>query len=358
MRPPLTQAPRQRRGLKALAALGAGALITAAAWLVWQAAAEREALPADPRNSVPAHQREGPLANPWGAGPAVLGSERAAEPAAPATPPGAAPGRGATAATLAAPGAREALRAALAQLRAQAQAGEFVRRSLANDDAASLVAAWVAERHCRQAAQWRQVAEWRQRAGAPAERRGADAGGQAAGGGSSLGQAQCQDMPEAEAVEEALKTAGFAAPAEAGPLEPTRRPLDLTLALEVGDPLLVAEVLGASAPHEVVQQLQAAPWKLDARDLIDVQVVRAAVWLASCAPQRLGSGGAAGAGAQLNPACRDHPGLRQACLHEGLCDLRDLHDLVVRSMPAAAAGVAERLARTLSQRAGAGSAGR
>ncbi|MBL8290150.1 MAG: hypothetical protein JNL85_19340, partial [Rubrivivax sp.] len=339
-------APRRRRiGVPLALAAAAVAAALGAGWLAWRALAEPQPLPADPSAGVPEHQRSGPLANPWGSGPAVLGSERAAEPpaaavAATAARAGAAPAREHTASALAAPGAREALRAALAQLRAQGLAAEFVRRALADGDAAALVAAWMAERQCRQAAQWRLISQWRQRAAAGG---GIGPGaGVPATGGSAFSEAQCRGMPEPEAVEGALKAAGFTAPAEAGHLELTRRPIELTLALDAGDPLLVAEVLEATAPDAVRQQLQAAPWKLDPRDLQDPDIVRAAVWLASCAPLR--------AGAPLQAACRDHPAFWQACMHQGLCDARDLRDLIVRSMPAGAAGTVELLARSLEGR--------
>ncbi|MFO1287662.1 MAG: hypothetical protein U1F49_14710 [Rubrivivax sp.] len=339
---------RRRIGVGLMLAAAAVVAAAVAAWLTWRALAEPDAAPADPLAGVPAHQRSGPLANPWGAGPAVLGSERAAEP--PAAAPAPAPRREHPASALSAPGASDAVRAALAQLRAQPHAAPYVRRALADGEGVALVVAWMAERQCRQAAQWRQISHWRQRAAPAVAGGGVGVAGQATAG-SGPGEAQCRDMPETDAVEEALKNAGFAAAAEPGHLELTRRPIELTLALEVGDPLLVAEVLEATAPDVAKQQLLAAPWKLDARDLQDPDVVRAAVWLASCAPQRAGASASAGAGTgtgtQQHPACRDHPALWQACMHQGLCDARDLRDLVVRSMPAEAAGTVERLARSL-----------
>ena len=302
---------------------------------------------------VPEHQRSGPMANPWGSGVPVT-STRAEDTAAAASAAelvsaaasasvssfASAAGAGASArAASAAPPSSEALRQALARLRAGPRAGEFVSTALQGGDKAAMVAAWMVERQCRQATQWRQITEWRARAGAvrPAAAAASPAFADAA---------QCQPMPDAGAIEAALEAAGFPTTTEQT-TEMTRRPLDLALAVAVGDPLLLAEVLEATPPERVALQLQA--WGADARDL-SPEAQRAALWWASCmAPQARAAGATSGA---LLPACREHPALWQACAFQGLCDVRDLRDMLLRSLPADALSASERLARWLAPRIG------
>lgn len=129
--------------------------------------------------------------------------------------------------------------------------------------------------------------------------------------------------------------------------EMTRRPLDLALAISVGDPLLLAEVLEATPAERVTAQLQS--WGADTRDL-SPEVQGAALWWASClAPEARRSGATSGA---LQPACREHPALWQGCAYQGLCDMRDLRDLLLRSLPVDALNASERLARWLAPRLG------
>jgi len=325
-----------------------GALLLAAAlamsWRAWFAAPATSAPSTAP---VPEHQRTGPLANPWGNAPPANAS-RAEELAAAAAASAAAASAASAASSAPAPSAslapptREAVRAALARLRAGATTGAFVGSALKSREPAALVAAWMAERQCRQWLHGQQMMEWRARAGP-----GRGGPGGAAPGASAMALPPCEVLPESGLVDEALAAAGFVVAAE-GPAELTRRPADFAFAVAVGDPALLAEVLDASDGERVAQQLQA--WGADARDLAAPEVVRAAAWLASCTP--LDATGRASTAATLLPACRDHPVLWQACLHHGLCDARDLRDLYLRTMQADTLGTIERLARWLAPRIG------
>jgi hypothetical protein len=216
----------------------------------------------------------------------------------------------------------------------------FVQASLQGGDAAALVATWMAERQCRHFMHWRRIEQWRQRANAQPAAAGAR------GAGAAL-LPLCEAMPEPTAVEEALAAAGFPAYTGGGP-ELTRRPIDLAQAVAVGDPLLLAEVLEATDGEVVLQLLRA--YGADARDLVLPEVARAALWLASCTPQDT-NGRPSGAGA-LQRACAEHPALSQACLDQGLCDARDLRDLLLRSMQPGELATAERLGRGLVGRMG------
>lgn len=331
---------RQRRTLFVLAALVvliAGALVAWRFWLAPPAAPVVSAASA----AIPAHQRTGPLANPWG-NEAPVTAPRADEPAAAsATAAASAAITGAAAASGGVdvpavrggvPPSRDAVRQALARLRG-ASGAAFVHAALKDRDAAALVAAWMAERQCRQATQWRMVMEWR--------RRGTQDRAAAVPGPNAASVARCEAMPEPGLLEEALAAAGFPAVVDLA-TEATRRPIDFALAVAVGDPLLLADVLEASDADRVGQQLRA--WGADGRDLLSPEVQRAAVWLASCTTPS--------ASTTLLAACREHPALWQACLNEGLCDLRDLRDLTLRTMSATEAGAVERLARWLAPRMG------
>ncbi|MBI5720336.1 MAG: hypothetical protein HZC37_21890 [Burkholderiales bacterium] len=348
----LAKQAQAERGRRKRAALVAGALVVAAgagwgSWRVWHLAFAPAAVPAAAAASAPAHQQSGPLANPWGSGkpvtaaPADDAAASAPVPAAaasgptgtrgPGTPPDGAPaGVGAL------PPARDALRQALAQLRAGGNAAERVNAALQSGDPAALAIAWMTERHCRQVTHWRQIHEWRQRAAPNQPARSGPAPTM-----------KCDAMPEAGQIEAALQAAGFPADVDSAS-ELTRRPLDLALAVSVGDPLLLAEVLEASDGERVAQQLQA--WGADPRDLQTPEIQRAAIWLASCLP--LDAAGRPANSAQLQAPCREHPALWQACMHQGLCDVRDLRDLLLRTMPADALGATERLARWLAPRMG------
>jgi hypothetical protein len=358
-------ATRRRR----LIAIGALLLLVAAlAFWGWRTfSASREPVAPAPGPVVPEHQRSGPLANPWGGGAPSTGAEDAAAAAAAAS----AAARGAQAGGTQAgvngangvngqggpnaaraagpiPPSREALREALAKLRAGGNnAVEYVAAALQSGDGAALVAAWMVERQCRLATHWRQVSEWRSRVDATRQATPAAAmaaRGPLGGAGNYLPAfAACQPMPDVAGLEEALERAGYP-PSNEQMIELTRRPIDLALAVSVGDPLLIAEVIDATPGHLITQRLQA--WGVDARDLESPEVVRAALWIASCTP----AGGAASSG--MLPACREHPALLQACIQNGLCDARDLRDLFLRSMPADAMGASERLGRTLAARMG------
>jgi hypothetical protein len=339
----------RRRALVLLAALVA---VSAGAFAVWRFWLAPPVAPvAAPAAVVPEHQRSGPLANPWGNEAPVTASraEETAAAASAATPaataaiaasgPGAGPvGRGV-------PPSRDAVREALARLRSAGKPAEFLTAALQGGDAAALVAAWMAERQCRQTAQWRQVMEWR--------RRGSQERAPPGPAPSAASLARCVSMPEPELLEAALAAAGFPTVVDIA-TEPTRRPIDFALAVAVGDPLLLAEVLEASDVDRVGQQLRA--WGADARDLLSPEVQRAAVWLASCTPPAPPAApdapGRAGNAAAQQAACREHPALWQACLNDGLCDVRDLRDLMLRTMSATEAGAVERLARALAPRMG------
>jgi len=324
-------------------------LLAAALAMSWRAWFAAPAASAPSMAPVPEHQRTGPLANPWGNAPPASAS-RAEELAAAAAASAAAAAPAASSAPASsaslAPPTREAVRAALARLRAGATTGAFVESALKGREPAALVAAWMAERQCRQWLHWRQMMEWRARAVPGRDGPGGGPGG-AAPGASAMALPPCEGLPEPGLVDEALAAAGFAVAAE-GPAELTRRPVDFAFAVAVGDPPLLAEVLEASEGDRVAQELQA--WGADARDLGAPEVVRAAAWLASCTP--LDATGRASNAATLRPACRDHPALWQACLHHGLCDARDLRDLYLRTMQADTLGTIERLARWLAPRMG------
>lgn len=343
----------RNRGARWRLGLFAGVAALLLAWAAWRLLATPQPAVREPQASVPEHQRSGPLANPWGTGPAVVGGERAVEPGASSTLASASAAASAArprdpTAWLAAPAALDAVRAALAQLRASPGAAEFVQRALQGLEPAALVAAWMIERQCRQAVQWRQIVQWRERIapGRPAAR-SADSG---SGSGSTVSETRCREMPEASAIDSALSTAGFVPAADQAP-ELTRRPIALAMAMQIGDPVLTAEVLQATDSSGLPPQLQAMPG-IDPRDLTDPQVARAAVWLASCAP-RDAAGRAIANSTGLHEACRDHPALRDACLQQGLCDLRDLRDLLLRTLTAQELGACERVARALVAATGA-----
>lgn len=348
----LAQQEEAERGRRRRLALVAGLVALAAgggwgAWLVWHAAFAPATVAAPAAQaSAPAHQQSGPLANPWGSGKPVTMAQTdeaasAPSPAAGASgPSGASGASGAPAGTrpgvAALPPTRDSLRQMLAQLRASGNAAERADAALQSGDPAALAIAWMAERHCRQVTHWQQIHQWRQRA----------APNQAARGGPAPTM-QCESMPEAGEIEAALVAAGFPAGVDSA-TELTRRPVDLALAVSVGDPLLLAEVLEASDGERIAQQLLA--WGADRRDLLTPEVQRAAIWLASCMP--LDAAGRPGNSAALQVQCREHPALWQACMHQGLCDVRDLRDLLLRTMPAEALGATERLARWLAPRMG------
>ncbi len=355
------QADRQRRRRLALAAgvllLGGGA-----AWALWRMAFAPPAVPAPvAQASVPAHQQSGPLANPWGPGTPVVG-ERGAEGAAAASTAAAAssaPVERAVAARpealLATPAGREALRVALARLRGTARAADFVQPALQATDPAALAVAWMAERQCRQVAQWRLMAEWQARALNPGMRIDPAAPASVPGMSAQLrGLVQrCADMPVDNRIEEALVSAGFASTSEL--TEPTRRPLDLARAVAVGDAVLLATVLDASTAEEVGAWVAArVPQRGPAEQPPDV--LKSAFWLASC---RAGEGAAAAggntprsgagavSGAQRAACGADHPAVWQACMQQGLCDARDLHDMLLRTLSTEDWHASERLARQL-----------
>jgi len=340
---------RRRRAVLVLVALG----VMAAAFAGWRAwFMTPEATVAAPGAPVPEHQRTGPLANPWG-NEAPVNATRAEEAAAAASAAAATAAAAAAAASAAAgaeasagggaPPARDAVRQALARLRGGGPAAEVVNAALKGGDGAALVAVWMAERQCRQLMHWRQISEWRSR-GSP------NPGGAAAGPGPgpmTASLALCESMPESGPIEAALAAAGFPASVD-NATELTRRPVDFAFAVAVGDPLLLADVLEASDSDRVGQQLRA--WGADARDLVNPEVQRAAVWLASCTP--LDAPGRPGGPAAVLAACKEHPAVWQACLHQGLCDVRDLRDLLLRSLSATEMGAVERIARTLAPRMG------
>lgn len=344
--------------LAALALLG---LI--AAWAVWRTwFAPDDPAAAAASAPVPEHQRSGQLANPWGNAPAVPASP-ADEAAAAARAEAAAAAASAAASSALAtsnatarpfvPPAREAVVQSLAKLRgggdglvAGRDALAFVQAALQGGDTAALVATWMIERQCRQLMHWRRMDEWRQRANA-----GRPVAGASAGRGASLAPL-CEQMPDARQVDEALAAAGFTLAAAGagqgtGP-ELTRRPIDLAQAVAVGDPLLLAEVIDATDIETARQLLRA--WGADARDLESPDVLRGALWLASCTP--VDAAGRPAHTSALKRACAEHPALAQACQHHGLCEVRDLRDLLLKSLPPADLAVAERLARGVVGRMG------
>jgi hypothetical protein len=354
----LARQAHDRRARRRRRALMAGVLAGAAAgtwglWAAWQwAFAPAPVAGRVAEAHVPEHQRSGPLANPWGAGTPVLG-ERGPEGAASGAMSAAATAGAASAAqqaptrpdaTLASPAAQAAVRAALTQLRGSARAADFVRQAMESRDPPALAAAWMAERHCRHVAQWRLTLEWRMRAQNPGARPDPNAPLPAAGVHPQLRtlHARCGDMPEDSAVDSALAAAGFGATGDLP--EPTRRPLDLARAVSVGDPVLLATVIDAASAEEVNTYLARHTRAAAAADT-PADVLKAALWLASC---RAGAAaGGAGAARGGHPACAEHPALWLACTQQGLCDARDLHDLLLRTMPADLWHTSERLAAEL-----------
>lgn len=332
-----------RRGLVLALLAGAGVLAAGLAWHTWIEPAATA--PSEAAAPVPEHQRSGPLANPWGNA-APVTSTPADDAAAAAAQAAAA--AGASAPSPFVPPAPAAVRQALARLRgggeglaAGRDAPAFMKAALQGGDGAALVAAWMAERQCRHLMHWRRIDEWRRRANpqapAAAARPGPEAGAVAV----------CEAMPDTAAVEEALAAAGFPPIAGGGP-ELTRRPIDLAQAVAVGDALLLAEVMEATE-GEAAQQLLRA-WGADARDLESPEVMRAALWLASCTP--LDVNGRPGGAAALKRACAEHPALSQACLNHGMCDARDLRDLLLRMLQPGELATAERLGRGVVSRMG------
>ncbi|MBL8326249.1 MAG: hypothetical protein JNJ89_14955 [Rubrivivax sp.] len=350
---------RQRWQRLAVAAVSL-AVVALSSWVVWRHVLAPAPGPERAAESpVPEHQRSGPLANPWGSGAPVVGERGsdaavasaafAASAAATAAAQAAADAARAAGpvAVLAGPGAREATGAALSQLRGSARAADFARQALAGRDAAPLVAAWMAERECRQVAQWRQMFEWRTRATQPGVRADPAAAVPIAGVHPLLRTllARCADMPDDAAVEAALAAAGF--PATPDLAESTRRPLDVARAAALGDPLLLATVIDASSPEELQAYVaQSLPQRAPLAPA-SLEVVKAALWLASCRAAGAGGPGAGAASSRSAPACAEHPALWQACTQAGLCDARDLHDLLLRTMPADQFHATERLAQAL-----------
>jgi hypothetical protein len=84
---------------------------------------------------------------------------------------------------------------------------------------------------------------------------------------------------------------------------------------------------------------------LPAESLYEVR--RAALWLASCRDRA-----DARATAAQRQACQEHPAVWQACMQRGLCDIRDLNDLLLRTLPADQWQAAERLAQVLAPKLG------
>ncbi|MBL8341395.1 MAG: hypothetical protein JNL30_07985 [Rubrivivax sp.] len=361
---------RRRRRLAVVGASLAGGAV--GLWAVWHLGLAPAPGPERAAQApVPDHQRAGPLANPWGAGTPVVG-ERGSEVAAAASAVMAAPAAAAASAAaeataeaaraagpvaglaaLAAPGAREAVGASLSQLRGSARAADFAKQALAGRDAARLTAAWMAERECRQVAQWRLMFEWRTRATQPGVRVDPAAAVPTSGVHPLLRAllARCADMPDDAAVEAALAAAGF--PATPDLAESTRRPLDVARAAALGDPLLLATVIDASGAEELEAYVaQRLPQRTPPAS---PEVLKAALWLASCrTAAAAGAAGASAAPSRGAPTCAEHPALWQACTQSGLCDARDLHDLLLRTMPADQFHATERLAQALAPSMGAG----
>ncbi|MCW5634021.1 MAG: hypothetical protein KIT17_11870 [Rubrivivax sp.] len=318
------------------------AVVPGALWLLL---APRGEAPAPEVAQVPDFQRSGPLANPWGHGVPVQGADApaAASAAGASAAAGAAVASSSPAAARAAP-TRESLRDTLAALRDAGTAAAFVTTAIERGEPSALAVAWMVERHCRQRLHWQQIAQWRQRAGQATAAIGARGSG-AANAAATEALSRCDALPDAAALDAALEAAGFPA-TDDNVVEMTRRPVDLTLALAVGDPLLMAEVVDASSAERIGARLQA--WGADPRDL-QPDTQRAALWLATCYP-RDARGQPLVNAAGLQPACRDHPALWHACMHQGLCDARDLRDMLLRTLPPAALAASERLARELAAR--------
>ena len=352
---------RRRWGLAAAVLLGAGLVV--AGWALWSPLGRTTAPAPAAAASVPAHQWSGPMANPYGNGPAVV-AERGVE--APASAAGAGvpvqtanatsatsaagASTGASAASAGAnfttPAARQAVAAALARWRAGPRGGEFVTQALQSGEPAALLVAWMASRQCQEVAQWRLVTEWRYRATTPGARAEAVAPPPLpAGTSASLRSlaARCVDMPDQNQVDTALAGAGFAA---TNLPEPTRRPLDLSAAASLGDPGVLAAVVDATPLEDLIAWVtsrnrgpSAAPTQPS------LEVLRGAFWLASCQGSGAGSGGSSAA---TRPNCQDHPAVWQACTQQGLCDGRDLHDVLLRTLPADVWHASDRLARELA----------
>jgi hypothetical protein len=360
---------RQVRRRRAWLGLALAAGVAGAGWVLWRAgsAPPQERAPAA-QASVPAHQQSGPLANPWGSGAPVLGEapSRAAAAVGASGVSAVASGAGRDGASGAAPkadvslagdAAREAVRAAVGQWRVSARAADFVAKAMQSGEPAQLAVAWMAERQCRQVAQWRLMFEWRARAVKPGAR--ADTTSVVPVSGvhpqlrSLLG--RCVDMPEDSAFDAALAAAGFAATSDLP--ESTRRPLDLARAAALGDPTLLASVVDASTAEDLLEWVVARTSRRGASaPETSIEVAKAALWLASCRAAA-GGGGAAAAAQGAAPtaksaSCHDHPALWQACTQQGLCDARDLHDLILRTMPADQWHASQRLAQWLAPEIG------
>ena len=338
---------KRERYRRAAFAIGVLALLAGTTWAVWRVAfAPPEVQAPAAQASVPEHQLSGPLANPWGPGTPVMAERGAEAPAAAASSAPAAtdPAMARGEPKLDSPAARDAMRAALAQFRTSPRAAEFVNKAMQGGDPAQLAVAWMAERQCRQVAQWRQMFEWRTRAMQPGARNDPLASLPATGVSPQLRTlvTRCVDMPNANLLEAALASAGFATSPEL--TEPTRRPLDLARAVALGDATMLATVLDTSTAEETSAWVAARTAQRGAGPPeTDIEVLRAALWLASC---RAGSGG--GGAGNKRADCADHPAVWQGCTQQGLCDARDLHDLLLRTMSTQEWHASERLAQMLA----------
>jgi hypothetical protein len=338
----LRRRPKATAAVLLVAALGLGALT----WKLFFAAPPEAVVLAPP--TVPEHQRVGPLANPYGGGPAETGPDRAAAAPTTASSPavadaqGSAAGRRAAPPSLDTPAAREALRAALAQWRSATRSAEYLAVAVQAREPAALVVAWMADRQCRDLAQWRQMLQWLKRAAETLPPGNAPAMPAVS---PALRQAmeRCEAMPEDETLDGALADAGFAG--NAAPNESIRRPIELAQAAAFGDATLLAAVLEAAPPQDLVTWIAARPTVAQLAPQAGqatLPVLRGAMWLAACL-----NADAAGV-ALRRAACQDHPALWHACMREGLCDVRDINDLLMRTLAADEVHAAGRLARAIA----------